>query len=35
MQPKTLITQWITLFNNADAAGIAALYHEEAVNHIV
>ena len=35
MQPKALITQWITLFNNADAAGIAALYHEEAVNHQV
>ncbi|MDA3943791.1 MAG: nuclear transport factor 2 family protein [Bacteroidetes bacterium] len=35
MKPKELITKWIALFNAADAAGIAALYHEEAINHQV
>jgi ketosteroid isomerase-like protein len=35
MKPKALITKWISLFNKADAAGIAALYHEAAVNHQV
>ncbi|MGE4589777.1 MAG: nuclear transport factor 2 family protein [Acidaminococcaceae bacterium] len=35
MKPKALITIWISLFNKADAAGIADLYHDTAVNHQV
>lgn len=35
MTPKELITKWIDLFNQADASGIAALYHENAINHQV
>lgn len=35
MKPKELIKKWIELFNAADAEGIAALYHIDAVNHQV
>lgn len=35
MSPKILIQKWVDLFNLADASGIAALYHEDAINHQV
>ena len=35
MSPKELIETWISRFNNADADGLAELYHEDAVNHQV
>ena len=33
VQPKALIGRWVELFNRADAAALAMLYHEDAVNH--
>ncbi|MBN8671853.1 MAG: nuclear transport factor 2 family protein [Chitinophagales bacterium] len=35
MRPKELVQHWVDVFNNADAETIAALYHEDAVNHQV
>ena len=35
MTPKELIEIWIESFNAGDAAGIAALYHSDAINHQV
>lgn len=35
MTPKNLVKKWIDLFNQADSTGIAALYHDDAVNHQV
>ena len=35
MEPKAVVERWIELFNAADADGLAALYHEDAVNHQV
>ena len=35
MTPKETIIRWLELFNNADAEGITALYHEDAINHQV
>jgi limonene-1,2-epoxide hydrolase len=35
MQPKELITKWVSLFNSGDAAGLSELYHEDAINHQV
>lgn len=35
MTPKETIIRWLELFNNADAEGITALYHEDATNHQV
>lgn len=35
MSPKELITQWVSLFNQKDIAGLAALYAEDAINHQV
>lgn len=35
MRPSDLVLEWIVRFNEADADGLAALYHEEAVNHQV
>lgn len=35
MKPKELIQQWVKCFNKADAEGLAALYHEDAINHQV
>jgi ketosteroid isomerase-like protein len=35
MQPREVVERWIELFNAADADGLAALYHEDAVNHQV
>lgn len=32
---RALIEQWVALFNAGDAAGLAALYHDDAVNHQV
>lgn len=33
MTPKDLVQEWVRLFNNADAQGLAELYHLDAVNH--
>ncbi len=33
MTNKELIATWVERFNNADADGVAELYHDEAVNH--
>lgn len=35
MTPKELVKTWITAFNKADAAAIAELYHDDAINHQV
>lgn len=35
MRPKEIVTKWVKRFNAGDAAGIAELYHEDAVNHQV
>lgn len=35
MRPREVLKKWIELFNNGDAAAIAGLYHEDAVNHQV
>ena len=35
MSPKMLVETWVELFNAGDADGLAALYHEDAVNHQV
>jgi len=35
MQPRAVIERWVELFNRKDAAGLAALYHDDAVNHQV
>lgn len=35
MKPKDLIKEWVKRFNEADAHGIAELYHEDAINHQV
>ena len=35
MTPKTTVEKFVELFNQADAEGIAALYHEDAINHQV
>ncbi len=35
MTPKAVLLQWIDVFNRADAAAMANLYAEEAVNHQV
>ena len=35
MTPKNLVKRWVELFNQADAKRIAALYHEDAINHQV
>ena len=33
--PKDLILKWVEIFNRGDAAEIAQLYHEDAINHQV
>jgi ketosteroid isomerase-like protein len=33
--PKALVERWVERFNAGDADGLAALYHEDAVNHQV
>ncbi len=35
MKPKEILELWIAAFNKGDAQALAALYHEEAVNHQV
>lgn len=35
MTPKDLVIQWVAGFNNADAASLASLYSESAINHQV
>ncbi len=35
MEPRELVTNWVSAFNRADADEIAAYYAEEAVNHQV
>ena len=35
MKPGEVITRWIEFFNKADAENIAALYHDDAINHQV
>jgi SnoaL-like domain len=35
MEPKELIKIWVELFNEGDAAKLAELYHENAINHQV
>ena len=35
MEPKEIIAKFVELFNRADAAGLAELYHDDAVNHQV
>ena len=35
MKPKALIEKWVKLFNEGDANNIAALYHDDAINHQV
>lgn len=35
MRPKELVEQWGVCFNEGDAAKVAALYHEDAINHQV
>ncbi len=33
MTPKQLVEKWVVAFNEASADELAALYHEDAVNH--
>ena len=35
MSPRELILEWVIQFNKADVARIAALYHNDAINHQV
>ncbi|HEX7030759.1 MAG TPA: nuclear transport factor 2 family protein [Gammaproteobacteria bacterium] len=35
MTPKALLRSWIGAFNAADADRLAALYHDDAINHQV
>jgi ketosteroid isomerase-like protein len=35
MRPRDVVVRWIELFNAGDADGLAALYHEDGVNHQV
>ena len=35
MSPKDVVVRWVELFNAGDADGLAALYHEGAINHQV
>lgn len=35
MKPKELLKHWVKVFDQGDARAIAALYHEDAVNHQV
>lgn len=35
MSPKAVVETWVARFNAGDAAGMAALYHPDAVNHQV
>jgi ketosteroid isomerase-like protein len=35
MTPREVVERWVERFNAGDAEGLAALYHEDAVNHQV
>lgn len=35
MSPRDVVSVWIDAFNRGDAKAIAALYHEDAINHQV
>ncbi len=35
MRPSELVRQWVDAFNRGDVERLAALYHEDAVNHQV
>ena len=35
MTPKQVVEKWVELFNAADSAALAALYHDDAINHQV
>lgn len=35
MRPREIVQQWVERFNEADVAGLAALYHADAINHQV
>ena len=35
MSPREVVEEWVRRFNAADVAGLAELYHEDAVNHQV
>ncbi|MEM7120017.1 MAG: nuclear transport factor 2 family protein [Pseudomonadota bacterium] len=35
MTPREVVEEWVKRFNAADVAGLAALYHDDAVNHQV
>lgn len=35
MKPKELVKKWVEIFNTGDADLLAALYHENAINHQV
>jgi hypothetical protein len=35
MTPRDVVERWIERFNAGDADGLAALYHDDAVNHQV
>jgi ketosteroid isomerase-like protein len=35
MTPKQVVKTWVERFNAGDAAGLAELYHENAINHQV
>jgi limonene-1,2-epoxide hydrolase len=35
MTPRQVVEEWVRRFNAADVTGLAALYHEDAVNHQV
>ena len=35
MTPREVVETWVERFNAGDVAGLAALYHEDAVNHQV
>lgn len=35
VRPRAVVERWVERFNAADVEGLAALYHEDAVNHQV
>jgi ketosteroid isomerase-like protein len=35
MSPKEVVERWVEFFNAGDADALAALYHDDAVNHQV
>ena len=35
MEPKQLVREWVDAFNRRDVEALAAMYHEDAVNHQV